>query len=225
MDVMQTIMSLMLNEFEEPPYLWLSILMEGLGQEGECISHTLARKFLDRCSSKVKRCIQGMSSFVFDDKFLASNDCMYLSGCKEKSNMVDGHEEDIDNKHIHDEEEMVAKEPMMDKSYLRYIIHLYHDPFEEQEGSVSIMVTLSHFPPSMSMGKVEKRALDEEKGEENSVVPNLEILSFVDVGSSPRYDFSYFISPSILSFDGYTFEHDREMGMMCNMGYNGHILI
>ncbi|KAH9315232.1 hypothetical protein KI387_023859, partial [Taxus chinensis] len=33
------------------------------------------------------------------------------------------------------------------------------------------------------------------------------------VGGSQRYDLSYFISPHMLSFDGYVYEHDREVDM------------
>ncbi|KAH9329553.1 hypothetical protein KI387_001661, partial [Taxus chinensis] len=140
MDAMQTIMSLMLNEYEEPPQSLVSIFVEGLREEKSCIAHSLARRIVNQCSSKVKTCIQG---------------------------------------------EMMAREHVMEKSDLRDTIHLQHEPFEEQEWSMSLMVAPKHFPPSMSIGKGEKRALDEENGEEKTVVPNSEIMSFVDVGSSP----------------------------------------
>ncbi|KAH9298700.1 hypothetical protein KI387_030382, partial [Taxus chinensis] len=58
MVAMQTIMSLMLNEYEDPPQPLLSILVEGLGQEKHCITHTLAKRVGDQCSSKAETCIQ-----------------------------------------------------------------------------------------------------------------------------------------------------------------------
>ncbi|KAH9292334.1 hypothetical protein KI387_042477 [Taxus chinensis] len=102
MDAMQTIMTLMLNEYEEPPHSLLVILVEELGQKKPCIAHTLARRVVEQCSSKIKSCIQGMGSLVFDDEILASNDCMKLSGCKD---LFDEHEGDIGVKHMHDKEE------------------------------------------------------------------------------------------------------------------------
>ncbi|KAH9294668.1 hypothetical protein KI387_038256, partial [Taxus chinensis] len=51
---MQTIMSLVLNEYESPPPQLLSTVEEGLGQETSCIAHTLAKGVLEQCSSKVK---------------------------------------------------------------------------------------------------------------------------------------------------------------------------
>ncbi|KAH9301780.1 hypothetical protein KI387_013363, partial [Taxus chinensis] len=91
--------------------------------------------------------------------------------------------------------------------------------------SMSLMDVPSHYPPSMKACGEDKGVLDKESNEELSVVPNSEILSFVDVGGSPRHDLSYFISPQIMSFDGYDFEHDREMDMRCNMEYIGCIFI
>lgn len=40
---MQTIMSLMLNEYEDPPEQLITILVEGLVKEKPCIAHTLAK--------------------------------------------------------------------------------------------------------------------------------------------------------------------------------------
>ncbi|KAH9288575.1 hypothetical protein KI387_032692, partial [Taxus chinensis] len=138
MDSMQTIMSLMLNEYEESPQPLLSILVEGLKQKESCLAHSLARRVVNQCASKVKTCIQGMSTFVFDDEFLASNDCMGLNGCKEKSNLVDGHEEDISVKHMHDQKEMMAEEHVMEKSDLRGVVQPHHEPFEGKgEGMVN----------------------------------------------------------------------------------------
>ncbi|KAH9329705.1 hypothetical protein KI387_001813, partial [Taxus chinensis] len=290
---MQTIMYLVLNEYESPPPQLLSLLEEGLSQKISCVAHTLAKGVLEKYSSKVKAdmaaksmILQGISSLVFNDKDLVSNTCVrvgtcteksylvlreekeeepldankqdksnrkeksdsqvcmdkqhegsqevtnghYLvvtnatwveNECKEKSDLVDGHKEDIGNKHMHDEEEMMAKELMRDKLDSKDIIHLHREPFEKQEGSMSLIVAPSHLPPSMSIGKEEKRGLDEVNDEEKSTVLNSEILSFVDVGGSPRYDLSYFISPHMLSFDGYVYEHDREV----DMRYIDHTLV
>ncbi|KAH9293451.1 hypothetical protein KI387_041357 [Taxus chinensis] len=101
MVAMQTIMSLTLNEYVDPPQQLLSILEEGLRQEESCIAHTLAKGVLDQCSSKVKAymlarspmkqegsALQGMSPLVFDDKFLISNACMGLGDCTEKSDLI-----------------------------------------------------------------------------------------------------------------------------------------
>ncbi|KAH9291264.1 hypothetical protein KI387_043549, partial [Taxus chinensis] len=217
MVAMQTIMSLMLNEYEDPPQPLLSILVEGLGQENQCIAHTLAKRVVDLCSSKVKTCIQGMSSFVFDDELLTSNDCMELSGCKEKSDFFEEHEKDIGNKHMHDEREMMAREHMKEKSDLREIVQPHRESFEGQEESMSLIKAPSHYPPSMNTCKEEKGLLGEAYDEEKSATPNSEILSFGEVGSSPRYNVSHLISPSMLSFDGYGYGHDRKMDMICNM--------
>ncbi|KAH9325115.1 hypothetical protein KI387_005293, partial [Taxus chinensis] len=54
--------------------------------------------------------------------------------------------------------------------------------------SMSLMDVPSHYPPSMNACGEDKGVLDKESSEELSVVPNSEILSFVDVGSSPRSD-------------------------------------
>ncbi|KAH9306689.1 hypothetical protein KI387_011093, partial [Taxus chinensis] len=110
---------------------------------------------------------------------------------------------------------------MRDKSDSRDIIHLHHEPFEEQEESMSLMVALKTFPPSMNIGKKEKGALDEENGEEKSTVPTSEIRSFVDVGSSPMYGSSYFIPPYLLSFNRNGYGHDRGM----DMRYIDHTLV
>ncbi|KAH9296113.1 hypothetical protein KI387_039701, partial [Taxus chinensis] len=93
--------------------------------------------------------------------------------------------------------------------------------------SMSLMVVPSHSPPCMNACGEDKGVLDKEKDEKLSVVSNSEIMSFGEVGGSPRYDSSYFISPSILSFDGYLYdyEHDREMDMRCNMEYIGYIFV
>ncbi|KAH9292656.1 hypothetical protein KI387_042159 [Taxus chinensis] len=93
MVAMQTIMSLVLNEYEDPPQQLLSILGEGLSQEESCIAHTLAKSVLDQCSSKVKAYmlakspmkiegsdLQGMNLLVLDDSFLASNGCVHDEG-------------------------------------------------------------------------------------------------------------------------------------------------
>ncbi|KAH9320606.1 hypothetical protein KI387_015245 [Taxus chinensis] len=131
-------MSLMLNEYEEPPQLLLSILVEGLEQKESCLAHSLARRVVNQCASKVKTCIQGISTFVIDDEFLASNNCMGFNGCKKKSNLVDRHEEDISVKHMHDQEEIMAKEHVMDKLDLKGVVQPHHEPFEGQgEGMVN----------------------------------------------------------------------------------------
>ncbi|KAH9312247.1 hypothetical protein KI387_027282, partial [Taxus chinensis] len=49
---MQTIMSLVLNEYENPPPQLLSLLGEGLSQEASRATHTLAKGVLEQCSSK-----------------------------------------------------------------------------------------------------------------------------------------------------------------------------
>ncbi|KAH9320901.1 hypothetical protein KI387_015540, partial [Taxus chinensis] len=52
--VMQTVMSLVLNEHEAPPQHLLSILEEGMRQEASCITHMLAKGVVDQCSNKLK---------------------------------------------------------------------------------------------------------------------------------------------------------------------------
>ncbi|KAH9294064.1 hypothetical protein KI387_040733, partial [Taxus chinensis] len=101
MVAMQTILSLVLNEYEDPPQPLLSMLEEGLRQEESCIAHTLAKGVLDQCSSKVKAymlarspmkqegsALQGMSHLVFGDKLLISNACIQLGDCTKKSDLI-----------------------------------------------------------------------------------------------------------------------------------------
>ncbi|KAH9311378.1 hypothetical protein KI387_026413, partial [Taxus chinensis] len=75
---------------------------------------------------------------------------------------------------------------VQEKSDLKDSIHLHHEPIEGQEGSMSLMVTPSHFLHDTSIGEGEKGGLDEENNGGKSVVLNSEILSFVDVRGSPR---------------------------------------
>ncbi|KAH9311804.1 hypothetical protein KI387_026839, partial [Taxus chinensis] len=91
--------------------------------------------------------------------------------------------------------------------------------------NMSLMDVPSHSPPSMNACGEDKGVLDKERDEKLSVVPNSEIMRFGKVGGSPRYDSSCFISPSILSSDGYDYEHDREMDKRCNMEYIGYIFV
>ncbi|KAH9326120.1 hypothetical protein KI387_006298, partial [Taxus chinensis] len=98
-----------------------------------------------------------------------------------------------------------------EKSDLKDTIHLHHEPFEGQEGSMSLMVTPSHFLHDTSIGEGEKRGLDEKNDKGKSVFLNSETLSFVDVGGSPRNDFSCLFPLYMLNFDEYEYEHVRWM--------------
>ncbi|KAH9320648.1 hypothetical protein KI387_015287, partial [Taxus chinensis] len=109
------------------------------------------------------------------------------------------------------------------KSNLKDTIHLHHEPFEGQKGSMTLMVTPSHFLHDTSIGEGEKRGLDEENDEGKSAVLNSEILSFVDVGGSPRYDFSCLFPPYLLSFDEYEYEHEHVRWM--DKRYFGHTIV
>ncbi|KAH9288536.1 hypothetical protein KI387_032653, partial [Taxus chinensis] len=106
---MQTIMSLVLNEYEEPPRQLLSMLEEEMSQEAPCIAHTLAKDVINQCPIKLKTymaaklserdmesTLQGMSSLVFNDKNLVSNVCMKLGACIEKSDLVQMEEKEED---------------------------------------------------------------------------------------------------------------------------------
>ncbi|KAH9315038.1 hypothetical protein KI387_023665, partial [Taxus chinensis] len=93
---MQTIMSIVLNEYENLPQHLLSIPEEEMRQETSCIDHTLAKGVMDQCSIKLKTFMvakfsekdmgenfQGMSFLVHNDEFLVSNACIECD-CTEK---------------------------------------------------------------------------------------------------------------------------------------------
>ncbi|KAH9329090.1 hypothetical protein KI387_001198, partial [Taxus chinensis] len=110
--------------------------------------------------------------------------------------------DEVIDEHVHAKKE---------KSDLKDSIHLHHESFEGQEGSMSLMVTPSHFLHDISIGEGEKGGLYEENNGGKSIVLNSEILSFVDAGGSPRYDFSYLFPPYMLSFDEYEYDHVSRM--------------
>ncbi|KAH9318644.1 hypothetical protein KI387_020413, partial [Taxus chinensis] len=77
-----------------------------------------------------------------------------------------------------------------EKSDLKDTIHLHHEPFEGQEGSMSLIVTPSHFLHDTSIGEGEKRGLDEENDEGKSGL-KLKNYEFCRCWGQPKFGASW----------------------------------
>ncbi|KAH9332049.1 hypothetical protein KI387_004157, partial [Taxus chinensis] len=106
---MQTIMSMVLNDYDDIPQHLLTVLKEELRQETSCIARTLAKGVMNQCSIKLKTYMaakfskkdmgvdpQGMSSLVHNGELFVSNTCIECEGTEKSDVKVKDNQENVE---------------------------------------------------------------------------------------------------------------------------------
>ncbi|KAH9315413.1 hypothetical protein KI387_024040, partial [Taxus chinensis] len=106
MVAIQSIMSTVIDEYDNIPQHLLNVLKEELRQEASCISHTLAKSIMNQIKMKTYMAAkssendmgmdpQGMSSSVHTNEFSVYNICIECEGTKESDAKVKNNQESL----------------------------------------------------------------------------------------------------------------------------------
>ncbi|KAH9292346.1 hypothetical protein KI387_042472, partial [Taxus chinensis] len=132
MVAMQSIMSTVINEYDDVPQQLLNVLKEELRQEASCISHTLAKGVMNQIKVKTYMTTksskkdmgmdpQGMSSLMHNNELFVSNTCTKCEGTeKSDAKVMDYSESDLAN----EDEEVVDEHGKLGSALKKDVSHL-----------------------------------------------------------------------------------------------------